>query len=113
VEGRKNVSKFLVIQKQADVTLPQEALRRLLPAQLDYMKRMRQSGRIETSYGFASQKGGVFIVDVASHEELQNMLNGQPMWAYLTTEAYPLNAMETFEKSVMEMLENTGQAVPV
>ena len=107
------MSKFLVIQKQADVTLTPEKLRRLLPEQLNYMKELRNSGRVETSYGFAAMKGGVFIIDVASHDELQQILNNQPMWPYLKAEAYPLNAIEAFERSVKEMLEKTTAPLPV
>lgn len=105
------MSKFLIIQHQADVNLPPETLRRLLPSQINYMRELRQSGRVEMNYGFAALNGGVFVLDVASHDELQQILYHQPLWSYLKTEAYPLNAIEAVERSVNDMQER-ATAVP-
>jgi len=104
------MSKFLIIQQRADTNLPPETFRRLLPSQITYMRGLRQSGRVEMNYGFAALNGGVFVLDVASHDELQQILYGQPLWSYLKTETYPLNAIEAVEQSITDILEKN--AVP-
>lgn len=105
------MSKFLVIQQQADANLPPETFRRLLTAQINYMRELRRSGRVEMNYGFAALQGGVFVLDVASHDELQQILYGQPLWSHLKTETYPLNAIEAVEQWANDMLERSA-AVP-
>jgi muconolactone delta-isomerase len=84
------VSRFLVISKQIDVPAPAEALKKLLPAQFSYLKGLKQSGKVECNYGFAGAKGGMAIINAKSHEELQSITNGYPMFPFITLEIHPL-----------------------
>ncbi len=91
------MAKFLVISKQIDVPVPPKAMKKLLPAQFSYLKGLRQSGKVECSYGLVGGKGGAAIVNAESHEELQSITNGYPMFPFIT--------LEEMEKSAMEMLK--------
>jgi muconolactone delta-isomerase len=98
------MAKFMVISKQLDVPVPTEALKKLLPAQFNYLKGLKQSGKIECNYGFSGAKGGATIVNAESHEELQKITNGYPMFPFITLEIHPLVTLEEMEKAALEML---------
>lgn len=99
------MAKFLVISKQIDVPVPPEVMKKLLPAQFSYLKGLRQSGKVECNYGFVGAKGGALIVNAESHEELQNITNGYPMFPFVTLEIHPLITLEDMEKSALDMLK--------
>jgi muconolactone delta-isomerase len=99
------MAKFLVISKQINAPVPPEAMKKLLPAQFSYLKGLRQSGKVECDYGLVGGKGGAAIVNAESHEELQSITSGYPMFPLITLEIHPLVTLEEMEKSAMEMLK--------
>jgi muconolactone delta-isomerase len=99
------MARFLVISKQINAPVPPEAMKKLLPAQFGYLKGLRQSGKAECSYGFVGAKGGAAIVNAESHDELQSITNGYPMFPLITLEIHPLITLEDMEKSATEMLK--------
>lgn len=100
------MAKSLVISRQADIPIPTEALKRLLPAQFSYLKGLRQSGKMECNYGYVGAKGGASIINAESHEELQRTTNGFPMFPFVNLEIHPLITLEEMEASAQEMLKH-------
>jgi muconolactone delta-isomerase len=98
------VAKFLIIQKQKDVPVPPEIMKKVLPAQFVYFKQLKAQGKVEAVFGFATEKGGCAIINAESHADLQNIANGNPTWPFVTWETYPLVTIEETEKSVEDML---------
>jgi muconolactone delta-isomerase len=105
---KRKMAKFLVISKQIDAPVPPEAMKKLLPGQFSYLKELRQSGQVECNYGFVGAKGGAAIVNAESHEELQSITNGYPMFPFITLEIHPLVTLEEMEKSALEMLKRNA-----
>ncbi len=96
--------KFLVIQKQGPMPIPMEALKKLIPAQFAFMNGLQKSGKMEAGYGLATEKGGCLILNVSSHEELQQIIDSNPMWPFSTMETYALVSLEAAEKNISAMV---------
>lgn len=80
---------FLVITKQS-FPPPPEMLIPLNEAMSAWLAEHRASGKLVQAWSFAGTVGGGGIADVASHEELDEMMVGFPYGASSTIEVYPL-----------------------
>jgi muconolactone delta-isomerase len=55
-----------------------------------------QDGTFESAYGFASGRGGIAIVNSATHSDLMRTLRASPMFHYVDYDVEPLCAMEEY-----------------
>jgi hypothetical protein len=57
---------------------------------------------------FTGRRGGAFIIDAASNEELNDMLQSLPVWGFSEIDVIPLDSIEhrhKFEGDVAKMLK--------
>lgn len=84
---------FLIITKQS-IPPPPEMLIPLNEAMVAWLAEHRASGKLVHAWSFSGMVGGGGIVDVASHEELDEVMVGFPYGATSTIEVYPLGDLD-------------------
>ena len=89
--------RFLVIASQGSVPPPPEALPVLLSAFKDWMHERMNAGKVEAAFSFAEGRGGCGIVNVTSHEELNEMLVSSPMAPFNNFE---IRALADFDQGI-------------
>jgi muconolactone delta-isomerase len=99
--------KFLVVTKQ-NAAFPPEAASMLINAMRQWSGVHLQSGKMEQIWSFAGLGGGGGVLNVDSHEELDQIMAGFPFAQFSQIEVYPLadlNAsMDNFEKVIQQMM---------
>ncbi len=86
--------KFLVVwnlQAGIRVSLPEVA--KMLSDLRDYAKKLHEQGKLEHYYHIVGKRGGAWIFDVDSNEELQILLARMSVYNFAAYEIYPLSEM--------------------
>jgi muconolactone delta-isomerase len=100
--------KFLVLQKPRvgpPLTIEQlKASSEALEASVKILKEGKEKGKIECFYGIAGG-GGLGIVNVDSHEELSNRIQGLPITNFGQLEVYALVDLEAVSENLKKMIE--------
>jgi len=78
--------------------IPPQAVPMMLGAMRQWAKRHTESKKLEQTWGFVSGGGGG-IVNVASHEELNDLLSEMPFTPFAETTVQPLIPLEAGLKS--------------
>ena len=77
-------------------------------AAVAYIAELQKKGMLETAYAFVTG-GGIGIVNVASHEELWELLYAYPLYPYFNWRVEPLaDVSQVFSKGIA-MLEQTAK----
>ncbi len=85
--------KFLVFWSlQPGLKIGPELAKTLFDLQ-DYAKKLRGEGKLERHYHVIGKHGGVWIFDVESNEELEDLIAKMPVYNYSVYEIYPLTEM--------------------
>ncbi|WP_237740626.1 muconolactone Delta-isomerase family protein [Ornithinimicrobium pekingense] len=83
------------------VTLPPdldpEVREQLVAAEKAYSQRLQQEGRIAAIWRVAGQFANYCLFDVASHDELHELVSGLPMFGYIQAE---VEALATHPNSI-------------
>jgi muconolactone delta-isomerase len=105
--------RFLVTSMSRDV-IPPEMLLPMIEMMKGWIAEHRGSGKMETVFGFAGQQGGGAIVDVVSHEELDEIVGGFPFLPFSEMTVHPLSdldaALDNAAANIRQMLEMMGGA---
>jgi muconolactone delta-isomerase len=68
---------------------------------------LKKKGKVECYYGLSGIRGGFGIIDVESHEELDELITNLPVSALGQIEVHPIisleSKLETFKKSMTQM----------
>jgi muconolactone delta-isomerase len=88
--------RFLVMASQGSVQPPPEALAGILSAFKDWMHERMSAGKVEAVFSYAEGGGGCGIVNVTSHEELNEMLVSAPLAPFTN---YEVRALADFDQS--------------
>jgi muconolactone delta-isomerase len=86
------VAKFLVIW-QLDLALLSREMASAITRTPAYAAALERQGKIVSRYHIAGAHGGVWIVDVESHEELERLLGGMPAYNLTHFDVRPLSDM--------------------
>ena len=62
----------------------------------------KKEGKVVLHVGYAGRQGGAIIWDVASHEELMQVLSGLPFWPFLEWEIIPVLSTEQILVSIKQ-----------
>jgi hypothetical protein len=89
--------RFLVTASQGPVQPPPEALPGILSAFKGWMHERMNAGKVEAAFSFPEGGGGCGIVNVTSHEELNEMLVSSPMAPFSTFE---VRALADFDQGI-------------
>lgn len=98
--------KFLV--KWCLMPMPPEMMKTALaviPAEIEYGKALKEKGKLLAMYTFAGKSEGFGIMDVKSHEELNDILAKDPASMMVSFEAIPIVDFEYSLKVWKEVLE--------
>jgi len=64
-----------------------------------------KNGTFDCSYGFTSGRGGIAIVNAASHEALMSTLRQSPMFHYVDYEVDPVCPMNVYYQIHLDALK--------
>lgn len=88
------VVKFLVSWR-LELTLLSREMATALARVPEYAATLEQSGKIVSRYHVVGAHGGVWIMDVGSHEELERLLGGSPVYNFAHFEVTALTEMSS------------------
>lgn len=71
-----------------------------------------QEPRIKAHYPFAGERAGIFIVDVKSGEELQELLSGLPFSGLVKSEIHAIGSVQATLKTVEEAERRISAMAP-
>ena len=66
------------------------------------MVNSNQDPRIKAAYPFAGERAGIFIVDVKSGDELQELLSGLPFSGIVKMEVHAISSVQAALKTIEE-----------
>lgn len=95
--------KFLIVQK-VNQGAPVQRLAKLLPAQMKYVRQLKEKGKAEVYYHLIGQEGHMIICDVESEEELSAIVGDDPLFFDSHREIYPLITYEKHEERFRKLL---------
>jgi len=101
LEGRS--LRFLIIGRVRPDT-PVDVLSKLLLAQMSYLDRMREEGKIKELYHLIGKQGIAMICDVGSDEELSRLVSKDPLFFHMERQIYPVITPEAHRGLVKELL---------
>jgi len=95
--------KFLIVQKVNHGT-PVQKLAKLLPAQMKYIRQLKERQKIEIYYHLIGQEGHMMICDVESEDSLSAIVGDDPLFFDSHREIYPLITYEKHEDRFRKLL---------
>jgi muconolactone delta-isomerase len=84
---------FLIITKQSSPPPPQMILP-LMDAFKAWLAEHRGSGKLKSAWVFSGTPGGGGVLDVDSHEELDQIMKGYPLIAFSSTEVIAISDLD-------------------
>ncbi|MCP8305401.1 MAG: hypothetical protein H3Z50_08075 [archaeon] len=81
----------------------------VIPAEIEYMKSLREKGKVLASYTFAGRVEGITICDVESHEELNEIISKDPGSMIVSFEVIPIVDFEYSLKVWKVVLERASK----
>jgi len=94
----------LVIERVRPET-PVDVLSKLLLAQMGFLDKMKEEGKIEELYHMIGRQGIAMICDVGSDEELSRLLSRDPLFFHMEREIHPIISQEAHRKLIRELIE--------
>ncbi len=106
--------KFVTFGRLKDTAsmIPVATSRQLMEATVDYLKQMKQSGKILEAYALAGSEQTMTISELDSPGEIAQMIAGVPMGAFINFETYPLADFEEMMKYQIESAKKAEQLFP-
>lgn len=99
--------KFLITTKQTSMP-PPEMTFALMDAMDGWVAERRASGKLDSIWSFAGLSGGGGVVDVDSHEELDEIMSTFPWAPFSSIEIYALSdldhSLKVFRAAVERMM---------
>lgn len=102
---------FLVITRQSSPP-PLELLPPLMEAMEGWVAEQRAAGRVKSMWAFAGIPGGGGLVEVASHEELDEVMIGFPLAPWSNIEVLAVSDLDHNLKVNQAMLQRMMQMMP-
>ena len=98
--------------KDSASMIPAATIRQLMEATVNYLKQMKQSGKILEAYALAGSERTMTISELNSPGEIAQMIAGVPMGAFINFETYPLADFEEMMKYQIESAKKAEQLSP-
>lgn len=81
---------FVKAELRDSPPMPREQWIGRVAATWEVIKQLENNGQVLAGGAFVGQRGGCVIVDVASNEELAELMNRLPVFAHLNWEVVPM-----------------------
>ncbi|HEX9640128.1 MAG TPA: muconolactone Delta-isomerase family protein [Candidatus Krumholzibacteria bacterium] len=102
---------FVRAELQEQPPIPREQWLGRLASTWEVIKQLEQNGKVIAGGAFVGQRGGCIIADVASNEELFDMLNRLPVAGYLEWDVVPMIPAEhALDSAKWALQQRTPQA---
>jgi muconolactone delta-isomerase len=88
------------------IPLKSSELAALAHKQLAYWERLEKAGKVIFTAPYVGRRARVAIYDVDSMEEAFDLINEDPLFAYLDREVVPLGTNEQIQKLYSRMLDS-------
>jgi muconolactone delta-isomerase len=102
---------FLVITRQTSAP-PLELSLPLMQAMEGWVAEQRASGRVKSMWAFAGAPGGGGLVEVSSHEELDELMIGFPLAPWSSIEVLAVSDLDHNLKATQAMLQRMMEMMP-
>jgi hypothetical protein len=102
---------LLIVTPRRDSSIPPTAVAQMLAAQRDWLHDRRDDGTVEFVYSFATG-GGCGVVNVESHEALNQLLLDSPAFIVNDYDARALADIDISLGNAIAALERAAGAVP-
>jgi len=96
--------RFLVVSESRE-SMPMEMVLPAMHGMQAWLAEHRASGKLEHVWSFAGTDGGGGIVNVDSHEELDEIMSGFPFAQTSTVHVYPLADIDSSMKGAIASFE--------
>ncbi len=83
--------KFLVIW---ELSIVQAETIRAVMRMPEYAKGLREKGKLDARYHIVGKHGGAWVYNVASNEELEQLIASAPVYNFARYDLYPLADMQ-------------------
>lgn len=103
---------FAVFTHQNPVGISSDEFRHRLPEGFGYIQGLIDKGIIKHSWIVVGQSGGLNIYEVGSHEELTDVLYGNPLSSHLRLEVLPLSTPGGFDVEAFATRDVDTAAAP-
>lgn len=98
--------RFLVVTKSRSPSPPNPEM---VNAMSEWLDQHERSGKMEQSWSFAGTIGGGGILNVDSHDELDEIMGGFPFAPFSHVEVYPLTDLrKTLERTKDQLSKLAG-----
>src|SRR5262245_14328618 len=84
---------------------------KMLQQTFSIYKELKEQGKLKFAYAFADSPGGIVVLEVASHEELQQTLFLLPSMPLVERAVRPLTELKSVEDIIVE-LESIVNSMP-
>jgi len=103
--------KFLIIDRGGTIELPPSEVEAIFMRARDWVKEKMDEGKIENAYALAGEMSSMMVLNVNSHEELDDALQDYPLSNYSVFEIYPLSdALHSYEKAAQAFKQRRQMA---
>ncbi len=101
---------FVKAELRGAPPMPREQWLGMTASTWEVIKQLEASGRVLAGGAFVGQRAGCVIADVASNEELAELLNRLPLFAYLEWDVVPMIPAEKALDSAKWALQHQSLA---
>ncbi len=84
--------KFLVIWSFIKMQITPDLVKIVFDLR-DYARKLKEQDKLEVNYHIVGKHGGMWIFNVESNEELENIIAAMPVYNFADYEIYPLTEM--------------------
>jgi muconolactone delta-isomerase len=102
---------LLIVTPRRDASIPPAAVAGMLAAQRDWLHDRMHDGTVEYAYSFAAG-GGCGVLNVDSHEALNELIVNSPAFMISDYDARPLADLDSSIGNAVAALERAAGAVP-
>ena len=84
--------KFLVIWSFIKMQITPDLVKIVFDLR-DYARKLKEQCKLEVNYHIVGKHGGMWLFNVESNEELENIIAAMPVYNFADYEIYPLTEM--------------------
>ncbi len=103
---------FAVIMRATETSSHPPHVQLTLPKRTFEMLTSKQDPRIKAIYPFAGERAGVFIIDVDTGDELQDLIGGLPLAPLATAEIHAVGSLQGWLKTIEQWEQHLAQLAP-
>jgi muconolactone delta-isomerase len=102
----------VIVRSNESTNLPPTVALGLLKQKFQMLASNKEPRRIKAQYPFAGERAGIFIVDVSSGDELQELISSLPFSGLVKTEIHAIGSNQASLKTIEEAERRVAAMTP-